>query len=173
MARRAARLAPLLLVAIASQAFGGDLAVIVHPQREVRLTVAEVAQIYLRKRRFWEDGERIVPVNRNAGSALRESFGRAVFGEAANRLLVYWNRQYFQGVLPPATLASDEAVKRFVARERLAIGYVDAARVDPSVRVVLRLRGTDGGEAPPSGGRWLHAVFATLVHRSSSLLARF
>ena len=39
---------------------------------------------------------------------------RRVFGSRASQLVVYWIRQYFQGVLPPATLASDEAVRRFV-----------------------------------------------------------
>ena len=64
---------------------------------------------------------------------------RQIFGAFARNLIVYWNRQYFKGVLPPATLASNEAVKRFVASEERAIGYVDASAVDASVRVVLRL----------------------------------
>jgi hypothetical protein len=42
-------------------------------------------------------------------------------------------------VLPPATFASAEAVRRFVAAEPNAIGYVAANAVDDSVRVVLRL----------------------------------
>jgi ABC-type phosphate transport system substrate-binding protein len=115
------------------------LVVIVPPQRAVQLTVEEVAQIYLRKRRFWAPGEPVVPINRDAGSAARALFTRAVFGGQARWLATYWNRQYFQGVLPPATLASDEAVKRFVACEPHAIGYIDAAMVDDSVRVVLHL----------------------------------
>jgi hypothetical protein len=54
-------------------------------------------------------------------------------------LAVYWNRQYFRGVLPPATLASDEAVKRFVALEPNAVGYIRASQVDESVSVVRYL----------------------------------
>ena len=48
-------------------------------------------------------------------------------------------RAYFNGVLPPATLASDEAVRRFVADEPRAIGYVRREAVDDSVRVVMRI----------------------------------
>jgi ABC-type phosphate transport system substrate-binding protein len=128
-----------LLLVMAGPVLAEDLVVIVHPDREVRLTPSEVARIYLRKRRFWEGGERIVPVNRDSESAARRGFTRRIFGEDAAQLVVYWNRQYFQGVLPPATLASDEAVKRFVAREPRAIGYVPAGLADGSVRVVLRL----------------------------------
>lgn len=129
----------LLATVMASDALAGDVAVIVHPDRDVRLTAAEVAQIYLRQRRFWGDGERIVPVNRESGSTAREAFVRLVFGQKAPQLVGYWNQQYFQGVLPPATLASDEAVKRFVASEPLAIGYIHPSAVDATVRVVLEL----------------------------------
>jgi hypothetical protein len=146
----------LLLAAtpLAGPVLAEDLAIIVHPERSVRLTQAEVAQIYLKKRRFWADGEAIVPVNRDSGSEARARFDRAVFGEGAGRLEVYWNKQYFHGVLPPATLASDEAVRRFVASETRAIGYIAASQADPSVRIVLaiqdpRVGGAELAPIPP------------------------
>lgn len=113
--------------------------VVVPAERATELTIEEVTQIYLRKRRFWSDGQPIVPVNRDAGSAARSLFTRAVFRGEGRRLAGYWNRQYFLGVLPPATFASDEAVKRFLSTEPNAIGYIDAAAVDDSVKVVLHL----------------------------------
>jgi ABC-type phosphate transport system substrate-binding protein len=131
----------LLFALLATSSASADerLAVIVNADRAIELSVEEIGQIYLRKRRFWSNGEPIVPVNRDAGSSARSLFTRVVFGEQARRLAVYWNRQYFRGVLPPATLASDEAVKRFVSREPDAIGYVHASAADGSVRVVLHL----------------------------------
>jgi len=51
----------------------------------------------------------------------------------------YWNRQYFYGVLPPATLASTAAVLRYVAADPNAVGYVPLSEVDDSVTVVLHL----------------------------------
>jgi ABC-type phosphate transport system substrate-binding protein len=130
----------LLALLAASPASPEDrLAVVVSSDRSAQLTVEEVAQIYLKKRRFWTRGEPIVPVNREAQSDARERFTRVVFGEQARRLAVYWNQQYFRGVLPPATLASDEAVRRFVAGEPNAIGYIHSSALDDSVRVVLYL----------------------------------
>ena len=116
-----------------------ELVVIVHVDRRQELSRSELAQIFLKRRRFWSDGQPILPVNRESGSPARELFSRMVFGEDAPDLGVYWNRQYFRGVLPPATLASDEAVRRFVAGEPRAIGYVAPRTADASVRVVLRL----------------------------------
>ena len=59
----------LVAAALAPSISTADLAVIVHADREAQLTVEQLAQIYLKKRRFWGDGARIVPVNRNSGSA--------------------------------------------------------------------------------------------------------
>jgi hypothetical protein len=129
----------LALVAPAARASAEPIVVIAHPQREARLDLDALAQIYLRQRRHWPGGDPIVPVNHTAGSPVRAGFDRAVLQRTPEQLAVYWNRQYFLGVLPPGTLASDEAVKRFVAHERRAIGYVRASALDDSVRVVLRL----------------------------------
>ncbi len=120
---------------------------IVHRSRESRLDVEELARIYLKERRHWAGGETIVPVNHASGSSLRDAFSDVVLARTPQQLERYWNRQYFLGVLPPATLASDEAVKRFVARERRAIGYIRASALDSSVRVALRLP----NGAPPRG----------------------
>lgn len=116
------------------------LAVIVHPHQLVNLTIVDVRQIYLKKRRYWPDGRPIIPINRDAGSDSRARFSRVVFGPLLDRMPVYWKRLYFQGVLPPATLASSAAVKRFVAAEPNAIGYLEADDLDDSVRVVIYLK---------------------------------
>lgn len=130
------------LLAAAPPALAEEFAVIVNKQRTTQLDREEIAQIFLKKRRFWDDGTPMLPVNQNAGSAARASFDTAVFGAGARRLSVYWNRAYFRGVLPPATLASDEAVRRFVVSEPRAIGYIRAGAVDASVRVVSILTGS-------------------------------
>jgi ABC-type phosphate transport system substrate-binding protein len=116
-----------------------NIAIIVNASRAAELDVDEIAQIYLKKRRFWRDGTPILPVNRNSDAETREHFDHMVFGGSERRLTEYWNRAYFSGVLPPATLASDEAVRRFIESEPRAIGYVRAITVDDSVRVVLIL----------------------------------
>jgi len=137
-ARKSALVAALLL-SLAEPIAAEELVVIVHPTRDVSLGVDELAQIFLKQRGRWPGGDPIVPVNREPTSAVRSQFASAVLDQTPQQLAVYWNRQYFHGVQPPATLASDEAVKRFVANEPRAIGYIRAQALDPSVRVVLRL----------------------------------
>ena len=129
----------LIILAAASPAYAEELVVIVHAERTVEPSVQDIAQIYLKKRRFWSDGAPIVPVNRDARSRAREFFVRIVFGAELRQLVVYWNQEYFRGVLPPVTLASDEAVRRFVASEPRAIGYIHPSAVDDSVKVAAHL----------------------------------
>lgn len=141
--RRLLSVFPLLLLFAAIPVRAQErLAVIVSTDRTAELSVDEVAQIFLKKRRFWHGGESIVPINRDASSTSREIFTKLLFHQEARFLQTYWNRQYYDGILPPVTLASDEAVKRFVARERNAIGYIDETLVDDSVRVVFVLDST-------------------------------
>jgi len=137
----------LVALAPADRLVAEEILVIVHPERSERIDADDIAQIYLKQRRHWRDGKTIVPLNREPESELRAAFARAVIALSPQQLSVHWNRQYFLGVLPPATLASDEAVKRFVARERRAIGYVRASALDDSVRVALRL--PEGASLPP------------------------
>jgi ABC-type phosphate transport system substrate-binding protein len=141
MARRAILLlvAALLAPALARPA-ELTIAVIVHPSRRATLSDEDVARIFLRKQRFWPDGSPIVPLNREAGSELREIFSQRIFASGSEALAGYWNEQYFLGMFPPATLSSTLTVKRYVAAEPNAIGYVESAAVDGTVRVALELK---------------------------------
>lgn len=167
---RVSLLSLILACAWASPATGEGLAVIVHPERRADLDLDKLVQIYLKKRRFWNDGTAVVPVNREAGSDVRSAFDRAVLGAEARRLPVYWNREYFRGVLPPATLASGAAVKRFVASEIRAIGYIRSSGVDGSVRAVLTFeaQGLEPlGSHPSARGAWPTLPFLQAIKASS------
>jgi hypothetical protein len=132
-------LALILLAPTSTVGQENRVAVIVHPKRHAELSLEEVAQIYLRRKRFWNDGSIIVPLNLPSQAPLRTHFSRLVLNQTEPRLADYWNQQYFYGVLPPTTLASTEAVRRYVASDPNAIGYVPVSEVDGSVRVILHL----------------------------------
>ncbi len=101
------------------------------------LNRAKLAAIYLRERFHWPDGTKIEPVNLPADGYARLLFSRAILGRRPQDLEPYWNRRYFDGILPPYVLHSPQAVLRFVAQTRGAVGYVPYDMVDARVRVVL------------------------------------
>jgi ABC-type phosphate transport system substrate-binding protein len=141
-ARRAAvaACAALALVAAVPAATAGHaIAVIVHPARAVALDRDEVARIFLRKRRFWDDGTPIIALNREPQSTVRAAFTRSILEPTVADLQRYWNEQYFHGVFPPPVLSSAAAVKRYVATDRNAIAYVETSDVDDTVRAVLTI----------------------------------
>lgn len=115
--------------------------VIAHPSRSEAINESDARAIYLKQKLFWDDGRPIVPINREAGSKIREEFSRRLLGQGSRRLAGYWNRRYFEGgQFPPATLASEDAVIRFVAGNRDALGYVATDELDPAaVAVVMTL----------------------------------
>jgi ABC-type phosphate transport system substrate-binding protein len=136
----AVALAAALLAPLARAAAESQLKLIAHPSRAGMLSESDVRAIYLKQKLFWNDGRPIVPINREAGSDARERFSDRIFGQDSRRLATYWNQRYFEaGEFPPATLASEEAVIRFVAGNENAIGYVTVEDVGDSVAVVLAL----------------------------------
>lgn len=104
-----------------------------------------LARIFLRKMLLWANRETIQPVNLSASHPLRRVFSERVAGLAPEELEDYWNDQYFHGVFPPYSVASEEAVLRYVAESPAAIGYVSACAVDERVKVLLWL--TASGQA--------------------------
>lgn len=139
------RLLAAVLLCLLVPAALADIAVIVHPDSPLRTIGArEVSDLYLgRNHSVSVDGQRIavVALEQPAGSPLREAFFRALNGMRIQQVNAYWARLRFSGeVLPPTALPDSRAVVDAVARSRHAIGYVEAAAVNDSVRTVLLLK---------------------------------
>ena len=99
----------------------------------------ELNRIYERRRRFWSNGTRVVPINLSAAHPVRVQFSRLVFGRSPEDMQDYWNTRYFQGVSPPYVLASEDAVLAFVASTPGSIGYVSARFLNGQVKVLTYL----------------------------------
>lgn len=122
-----------------------EIAVIVHPNNPVvAMTEREVSDLYLGRSRSFTTDEQKLPAavyEQPQDSRLRENFFLALNGMSLKQLNAYWARLRFSGeVLPPMTLPDSRLVLEAVGRNRRGIGYVDAALVDSSVKVVLRLK---------------------------------
>ncbi|MCE9685361.1 MULTISPECIES: phosphate ABC transporter substrate-binding protein [Shewanella] len=73
------------------------------------------------------------------GNPLRSQFHELVTGKSDAQLKAFWSKQVFTGKgNPPATVASAAAMKTAVASAPNAIGYLDEADVDASVKVILK-----------------------------------
>jgi hypothetical protein len=119
------------------------IAVVVGADSDVAdVTLDGLRELYLRRRRLWPNGRRAIPVNLPADSPVREAFSTRVLGRSPRDLEGYWNRRYFEGVLPPVVLQTPQAVCAYVAAEPDAIGYLPLGDVDRATcRVLLVLPG--------------------------------
>lgn len=104
-----------------------------------RLTVEQTAKIFLGKVNVFPDGSNAVPVDQPEGVAIRDEFYVKVVRKNSSQLTAYWAKIIFTGgdSCPPKLLEGNVAVRRAVASNPNAIGYIDRSVVDSSVRVVL------------------------------------
>lgn len=73
------------------------------------------------------------------GNSIRSEFHNTVTGKSDAQLKAFWSKQVFTGKgNPPATVSSATAMKAAVASNPSAIGYIDEADVDGTVKVILK-----------------------------------
>jgi hypothetical protein len=127
---------------IAAGADDGDPLVVVVARASTVTSVSmdDLREIYLRRRRVWPDGSAIVAINLPPENPARLRFSRRVLGRTPAELLSYWNARYFEGITPPLVLHSPAAVRAYVAQQPGAIGYVPRSEVGNDLRVLLELR---------------------------------
>lgn len=126
----------LAFFAVASQA---QVAVVVNPKSAAAsMTADQVASIFLGKSSTLPSGATAAAADQAEGSAVREQFYSKVAGKQAAQVKAAWSRLVFSGkATPPKELGSSADVKKFVAANPDAIGYIEKSAVDGSVKVVL------------------------------------
>ena len=129
------------LIAFAAPA-AAELVIIVNPKNSVSsLTAEQVTNIYLGRTGSFPGGAAATPLDHKEGAALRDEFYQKVTDKNPGQVKTYWSRQMFSGKgSSPRELASAAEVKRAVAGDPGALGYVDRASVDASVKEVLVVR---------------------------------
>jgi ABC-type phosphate transport system substrate-binding protein len=101
------------------------------------LTSNQLADIFLGRVSRFPSGLLAVPIDLRDGSPERDRFYAKITGKTPAQVKAYWSKIIFTGRgQPPKAVASDLDVKKFVAANVGAIGYIDAALLDDSVRAL-------------------------------------
>lgn len=134
------RLVLLAALAIAAPLAQAEVVVVMSAKSDVSsLTLAQVSQIFLAKSSRLPGGGAATPIDQEEGSAAREEFYDKVARKDAAQMKAYWSQLLFTGKAQrPKRVSGDAAVKQAVAASPGTIGYIDAAAVDGSVKVVLK-----------------------------------
>jgi hypothetical protein len=78
-----------------------------------------------------------VPIDLREGSPERDRFYAKITGKTPAQVKAYWSKIIFTGRgQPPKAVPTDVDVKKFVAANAGAIGYIDAALLDDTLRAL-------------------------------------
>jgi ABC-type phosphate transport system substrate-binding protein len=126
-----------LTLSLSAQAQADIVAVVSAESSITRLSTGQLADIFLGKVSRFPDGSLAVPVDLSDGSAERDQFYAKVTGKTPAQIKAYWSKIIFTGRgQPPKAVQNDSDMKKYVAANIDAIGYIDSTMVDNSVRVL-------------------------------------
>jgi len=99
---------------------------------------SQLADIFLGKASRFPNGVRAVPIDQAEGAPDRDEFYGKVVGKTASQIKAYWSKIIFTGRgQPPPSVSNSIEMKKRIADNPDAIGYIDRSLVDDSVRVVF------------------------------------
>ncbi|WP_269533565.1 hypothetical protein [Chitinimonas sp. BJYL2] len=127
----------LTLLALLTVAAQAEVAVVVNPKSGVdSLSPEQIASIFLGKSTSFPSGGSATPVDQSDG-ATRGEFSSKVLKKDPAGVKAHWAKMQFTGKgTPPKEVGGSADVKKFVAGNPAAIGYIDKGSVDGSVKVV-------------------------------------
>jgi len=132
--KRFAQAALLALMAGTAGMASAEVAVIVNPGAAKAPSQAEVANIFLGK------DKSLAGIDQKDWNPTKDKFYTTVTSKNESQLKSYWSGLVFTGKgQPMASVADDAAMVAKVAAEADAIGYVDSAAVNDSVKVLFTL----------------------------------
>jgi len=137
----AVKSATAIVLLTLAQAASAQVAVIVNPKSTIaNLSPEQVSSIFLGKSNTLPSGSTAAPVDLPDGSPVHEQFYTKATGKTSAQVKATWARLTFSGkATPPKELGSSADVKKFVAANPDAIGYIEKSAVDGTVKAVLTI----------------------------------
>ena len=122
-------------------AYADSIAVIVNKKTPFDdITLTDLEGIFKKEIKKLDDGSMLIPINREYGTDIRNSFVEMVFKKSPDEMKRFWLEKKYKGVTPPSVQKSVLAVKRMVNNVPGAISYILESEVDDSVKV-LKIEG--------------------------------
>jgi ABC-type phosphate transport system substrate-binding protein len=122
--------------AIAALPASAEIVVIVNKDNPAsRMFSEQASQFFLGKSAMF------TPIDQAEGSKIRADFYQKVADKDPAQVKAIWSKLVFTGkATPPKEFKSNAEVKKAVAEDPKAIGYIDKSAVDDSVKVILTVQ---------------------------------
>lgn len=131
-----------MAVGFAALSAQAEFVVIVNPKNPAAsMSADQVSQLFLGRASSFPGGGAATPVDQKEGSALRDEFYAKVADKNPGQVKAFWAKQMFSGKgQPPREVASSADVKKAVAADPGAIGYIEKGALDGTVKSVLAVQ---------------------------------
>jgi ABC-type phosphate transport system substrate-binding protein len=132
-------LIPLLMAAsLVHGTSAADVVAVVSAKSSVgQLSKSQVADIFLGRVNRFPDGTTAIPIDQPEGSDVRNQFYESFAGKSPAQIKAFWSKIVFTGRgQPPKAVADGAELKKVIAANPTAIGYIDASQVDATVRAL-------------------------------------
>jgi len=131
--KTSALIALILAVFTVANVRAEEVVVIVNPAA-APISKEQIADLYLGRSNAW------IPIDQTVGSAIYVEFYKKATGRDIAQVKAIWSRILFTGRgFPPKQLPDSAAVKKAVAANPKAVGYIGKSAVDASIKVALPL----------------------------------
>ena len=129
----------LVLCLLSSLSFA-EVAIIVNSENSSEISDNDIKRMFLGKNKTFSNGESVKAINLKSGNAIRGDFEKQILGKSSSQVKAYWSKLIFSGKAKPLKeFASDSEVLNWVSSTPNAIAYIDASKVDSSVKVIKKL----------------------------------
>jgi len=126
-------------LAASMSAQAGDVVVIVNKANANALDKDFLIKAYSGDVKNWPDGSTLQLIDQGEENPIRAEFDSAFLGKQLSKMKITWAKNTFTGkALPPKVVDGDDAVKKAVAGNKDAIGYIGASSADSTVKVILK-----------------------------------
>ena len=131
-----------LLTFVISLPVSADIVVVVHPSNPNNaLDSVQIRKIFLGKSRAFPNGLEVNPFEQESGNESRDVFIKKVLRKNEGNLNSYWARMIFSNkAMPPISMTNAQEMKNMIAKNANAIGYIDSADIDNSVKIVFTIK---------------------------------
>ncbi len=127
----------LTLLLLMTTNVAAETVVVVHPSNTTEITLSDIKKLFLGKKQAFRNGNGAVLATLEEGNPIRKAFNTNVLNKTESMYVGYWAKLTFTGqATPPQEVSGSNDMKTFVANNPNAIGIMDQADVDDSVRVV-------------------------------------
>ena len=126
---------------LTSQAFAGGIALIVHPDNQLKnVSNDEIKRLFLSKTDVIQ-GVKLKPIIQSSSQSIRIVFDEDTLGKSPSKSKAYWSRLIFTAAgAPPPSMESSKEIIKWVSTHPDAISYIEAGSVTGEIKLLKELQ---------------------------------